>query len=444
MQYLPQNISIELPCKPFMLSGQKIDGLDLHLYFEPVESLVCPECGEGAVIHAKKVSKRPLQSVAIGPYQKVFWHVANRRGWCPHCEYTFTEAIPFQFLGRHVTLDLAKKICDEMDESSATIRATAKRLSISEDLVRRVHGDFLDMVIARVPEPQGVESIAVDEFSILKGHKYATMIISLDPRQVLFLCEGRTGENVDPFFSCYSKEFYEGIECVAMDQNHTYASQFKEKMPHVTIVSDRFHMSSNYTKDVVDRVRLRVARSYKERGDNEGYKLFKQSKYRLFTPRLADPSQAESEQELQGQLQLQKLLGMNEDINSVVLMFEQLRALYEISDENVMRKQWEGWLQMAEQSGIPELVKFAQKKRRYTDQIVAHAKYPVTSAVIEGMFNVVKVQKRAAFGYRNFEYFFKRIQYVFIPALLKEKIKRDIWKNCSQYLLDPLYHAKCG
>lgn len=99
---------------------------------------------------------------------------------------------------------------------------------------------------------------------------------------------------------------------------------------------------------------------------------------------------------------------------------------------------------MAEQSGIPELVKFAQKKRRYTDQIVAHAKYPVTSAVIEGMFNVVKVQKRAAFVYRNFEYFFKRIQYVFIPALLKERIKRDIWKNCSQYLLDPLYHAKCG
>jgi hypothetical protein len=37
MQYLPQNISIELPCKPFMLSGQKIEGLELHLYFEPVE-----------------------------------------------------------------------------------------------------------------------------------------------------------------------------------------------------------------------------------------------------------------------------------------------------------------------------------------------------------------------------------------------------------------------
>lgn len=135
---------------------------------------------------------------------------------------------------------------------------------------------------------------------------------------------------------------------------------------------------------------------------------------------------------------------MNEDINSVVLMFEQLRALYEITDEDVMREQWESWLQMAEQSSVPELVKFAQKKRRYTDQIVAHAKYPVTSAVIEGMFNVVKVQKRAAFGYRNFEYFFKRIQYVFIPGLLKERIKRDIWKNCSQYLLDPLYHAKCG
>jgi len=91
---------------------------------------------------ARAASKRPLQAVAVAPYRRTFWHVANRRGWCPHCEFTFTEAVPFQFLGRHVTLDLAKKICDEMDESVATIRAITRRLAISEDLVRRVHSDI--------------------------------------------------------------------------------------------------------------------------------------------------------------------------------------------------------------------------------------------------------------------------------------------------------------
>lgn len=444
MQLHPQSINIELPCKPFALSGQKVLGLDLHLFFDPTEQLVCPDCGANAVIHAKARARRPLQSIPIAPYRRTFWHIANRRGWCGHCGFTFTESIPFQFKGRHVTLDLAKKICDDMDEPNANIRSTARRLGLSEDLVRRVYDEFLRHVLSLVPEPTGVKAIAIDEFSILKGHRYATLVVGLDNKRVLHTCEGRTEQSVAPFFSRYSNEFYDNLECVSMDQNHTYSKQFSEKLPHVSIVSDRFHMSQNYTKDVIDKVRLRVARTYKRQGDDEGYALFKRSKYRLFTSQRKDPSLAGSERELDGQLLLRKLLGMNEDINTVVLMFEQLRALYEIQDELVMRMQWIDWVSMAEQSGIAELENFARRKRKHTNQIVAHATHQISSGIIEGMMNKIKVIKRAAFGFRSFDHFFMRIQYAFLPQQLKQQVKRELWSNCSEFLINPLYHVKCG
>ena len=444
MQLHLQTISIALPCKPFVLSGQKTAGLDLHLYFDPSGELRCPECGRGAVVHAKSVSRRPLQAVAIAPYARTFWHVANRRGRCLQCDFTFTEDIPFRFCGRHVTVDLARKVCEDMDAPNANIRSTARRLGMGEDLARRVYDGYLRQALALEPEPADVRSVAVDEFSILKGHRYATLAIDLDHRRVLYTCLGRNEAAVAPFFSLYSKEFYGNIACVAMDQNHSYASHFSRHLPHVAIVSDRFHMSQNYTREVVDKVRLRIARQYRRDGDHEGYLLFKRANYRLLGSPRRGPSRAADERELDGQLLLRRLMGMNGDINTVVLMFEQLRALYLLADEARMRWQWLEWLSMAERSGIPELVDFAIRKHNFTDQVVAHASHQVTSAVIEGMMNKIKVIKRAAFGFRNFGHFFRRIRYTFLPDHIKQLAKQTLWTNSSQALLGPLDHAKCG
>ncbi|MBI9096225.1 MAG: hypothetical protein JEY71_15260 [Sphaerochaeta sp.] len=164
-----QNISIHLPCKPFRLTSQKISGKDIHLYFSCTEDLICPECGAVAGNHGFRRGKKPLSAEPIPPYKRTYWHVTKRRGLCPCCELKFTEIVPFQFKDRHVNLDLARKICDMMDAPNANIRTTARILVLSEDLVRRVHKEYLLEVEANIPEPENVKYIAVDEFSILKG-----------------------------------------------------------------------------------------------------------------------------------------------------------------------------------------------------------------------------------------------------------------------------------
>jgi transposase len=439
-----QIISIHLPCKPFRLTSQKISGKDIHLYFDCTEELICPDCGAVAGTHAYRPGKKPLNAEPIPPYRRTYWHVAKRKGLCPSCELMFTEIVPFQFKSRHVTLDLARKICDMMDAPNTNIRTTARILVLSEDLVRRVHKEYLLEVEANIPEPENVKCIAVDEFSILKGHKYASIVLDLSNKQPLFLCEGRTSEDFKPFFSWYHKDFYRSLLCVAMDQNHTYASFFKKELPHVDIVSDRYHMTANYLKDVMDKVRLRTAKKLRAEGNEEGYRMFKHANYLLFTPKMKDSSQAKTLSDFDGQLQLGRLMEMNEEISKVSLLYQQLRALYEIRGEMVMRTEWEKWLCMCEQSGIVELMKFASKKRKYTEQIIMHAKYPVTSGIIEGCMNTIKVIKRAAWGFRDFEYFFLRIKYAFLPYKIKQEVKDKLFRNCSEYLLPPIDHQKCG
>jgi len=68
----------------------------------------------------------------------------------------------------------------------------------------------------------------------------------------------------------------------------------------------------------------------------------------------------------------------------------------------------------------------------------------VTSGIIEGCMNTIKVLKRTAWGFRDFEYFFLRIKYTFLPYALKEKVKDKLFRNCSEYLLPPIDHQKCG
>ncbi|MBI9096243.1 MAG: hypothetical protein JEY71_15350 [Sphaerochaeta sp.] len=84
--------------------------------------------------------------------------------------------------------------------------------------------------------------------------------------------------------------------------------------------------------------------------------------YLEFTPRIKKSSQAKTFSKFDGQLQLGRLLEMNEEISKVSLLHQQLRALYEIRDEMVMRTEWERWLCMCEQSGFRELLAFASKK----------------------------------------------------------------------------------
>ena len=108
------------------------------------------------------------------------------------------------------------------------------------------------------------------------------------------------------------------------------------------------------------------------------------------------------------------MLDISSDLSTVYYLKEQLRnyVLYE-SDKETARKELNIWIRDAKESEIPELKPAITAFTNWKDSIIASCGQPITNGFTEGCNNKIKVLKRNAYGYRNFERFRKRILFIF-------------------------------
>ena len=50
------------------------------------------------------------------------------------------------------------------------------------------------------PDLDGVRLLAMDEFAIQKGHRYATVVVDVERKKVLWIGRGRSRAEIRPFF----------------------------------------------------------------------------------------------------------------------------------------------------------------------------------------------------------------------------------------------------
>ena len=79
----------------------------------------------------------------------------------------------------------------------------------------------------------GITSIGIDEISIGKGHKYATLVYQIDNEQkrLLYMAEGRSGESLEPFFTLLGEKRSKSIRYVCTDMWRAYMGVAAEKVP---------------------------------------------------------------------------------------------------------------------------------------------------------------------------------------------------------------------
>jgi transposase len=424
-----QSIKSLLPWKPFYVVRDDIPPKEAqdkihHLWFEwnPENSEPLSKCcGERQTIHCWR--EIDLQGVSDFYTQKSIWHVKYAVRKCYNCGRFNTDEIPFRFGLTKCTIDLAKKICDDLS-TSESIKSVANRYALSWDTVKNVSYAMLKDLKAREKIPEKPRICIVDEFSVEKHHKYATLVIDAERKYPLWIARGNEKNSFKPFFHKYRKIWYDKLEAFAMDQNAGYAAVVKEEMPNVTVVCDPFHMIKNYNDDVIEPVRKRFLRESKRNGDEELSSLLKGSKRLLgmkFQGKL-------SKKEHEAKLKLDLLMEQNKELDTCIHVREQLQGLYDTCrDEKLMEKKWNEWCSIAEASDVPELVRFARKKRAKSQEVINHAKFAISSGPIEGFMNKIKVIKRNAYGYRDWDYFFLRIWWALLPVKDKGALYLRYW-----------------
>ena len=153
-------------------------------------------------------------------------------------------------------------------------------------------------------------------------------------------------------------------------------------------------------REVVDRVRVDQANLLCD--DRPARKEIKRSRWLL----LRNRNNLKADQTAQ----LKALLALNEPLMLVYIMKDQLKELWYAKSVRAARWRFSRWINQALASGLKPLIHFARCLRPYAEGIIASARYPLNTSVLEGVNNRIKVIKRMAYGCRDSDYFFLKIK----------------------------------
>jgi transposase len=249
-----------------------------------------------------------------------------------------------------------------------------------------------------------IEVIAMDEFAIQKGHRYATVIVDPRRRRVLWVGRGNGREDVRPFFQLLGAAGRKRIKAVVMDMNGAFEGEVRAQCPDAQVVYDLFHVVAKYGREVIDRVRVDEANRL--RHDKPARKIIKSSRWLLLRNRqnIAKP---------QDRVRLDELLNANHRLMTAYVLKDELKQLWDYRHIGYARRFWNQWHWRAMHSRIEPLKAFVRKLREYLDGILSHCNWPLHTSLLEGINNKIKVIKRIAYGFRDDDYFFLKIRAAF-------------------------------
>jgi transposase len=258
----------------------------------------------------------------------------------------------------------------------------------------------------------GVRQIAIDEFAIQKGHRYATTIVDACTSRVLWVGRGRGREDIRPFFQLLGPTGCAQIEAVVMDMSEAYERETRTHCPQAAIVYDLFHIVAKYGREVIDRVRVdltnRLARAAgpTDLRTRARRRVIKGTRWLLLRNR-------ENVTTPHDRVRLREVLAANRPLWVVYVLKDALKQLWRYRYRGAARRAWHQWYGWAIRSRIPALVAFARRLKGKLAGILAHCQYPLNTGVLEGINNKIKVIKRMAYGFRDNAYFFLKIRAAF-------------------------------
>ena len=397
------------------------------------EDVTCPFCN--SPVHICGNYSMQLRDMPIYPETKQDIEITYHRYRCQSCARTFNEEIPFKHPETRIT-ERAVSWISAFLRFNIPINTVQKITGVHWDTIKRIQKEIMDEAIADrrrklLREGYKPKHLAVDEFAIHRGHRYATCVMDLDTGDVLWVGRGRTKADFAIFFQKMDMDYLSEVEAVAMDMNASYNALVNEHMPWAEIVYDRYHMQAQFGKDVLGVARLDEARKHnalakqlKEDGCpkaviKEEKKLYSEVKRARWI--LLAGKDSLSDKDVSS---LKKILDDHADLALCHAMKEEMTRLFDLRDEEEARKGWIEWFEGAKASGIPALVRFAERKEKRLDGLIAHASHPISTGKLEGFNNRIKVAKRIAYGYRDEDYFFSLIQFISIPSVRSQSLKK--------------------
>ncbi len=139
--------------------------------------------------------------------------------------------------------------------AGTSVRHAARWFGLDWKTVKAIDFRHLERTLGPA-DLDGVRLLAMDEFAIQKGHRYATVVVDPERKRVLWIGRGRSRAEIRPFFDLLGPARCAQIRAVAMDMNTAYDLEVRTRFPNADVVYDLFHVVAKYGREVIDRVRV--------------------------------------------------------------------------------------------------------------------------------------------------------------------------------------------
>lgn len=200
-------------------------------------------------MHIKSSHTRTLRHIPFGnPYTHVTVEIHCL--FCEHCHNTLMQTIPFKADHHSITRNLEIYIEDLLASGRFTLKTIAELTGVGAHLVKAVDKARLSRLFveenSKGPSLKKSDTYsrfsAIDEFKLQNEHQYATHIIDLETRHVLWIAKGKKKQVVYDFIDHVGSEWMSHVKAVACDMNSDFQEAFEERCENISIVFDYFNI----------------------------------------------------------------------------------------------------------------------------------------------------------------------------------------------------------
>lgn len=340
----------------------------------------------------------------------------KRRFICHNCKKKITEELNINKYKSNISNKLEMKVRKDLLNYNLSITYIAKENNISDVEVRNI---LLD---AMADYPDNVrtlpEVISIDEFAAHTSYgKYALIINDPIKKRTLDILPNRRKNYLISYFT--KVENRGNVKYVIGDMYETYLIVTKVMFRNAKYVVDRFHYI-RYIMDALDDIRIRIQKKYGY--NSKEYRILKNKKnISLLRNRAIEIDWYVYVKRYEKgkivykmpKMILKEILEISEELDRGYDLKELFLDIINNSNYETAKTDILVWIDLCKNSGIPEMIEASKTIENWLEYIVnSFIDKRYSNAYTEGLNNKIKVIKRNAFGYKNFDFFRLRLLYI--------------------------------
>ena len=380
----------------------------------------CPECNKfTSSVHSKL---KPIKSVYLDSCgQKVNLIIHKRRFHCYNCGKIFTEEMNLNTKNGNISNKTKIQIRKDLLDYNMTMKQIALKNRVSDYIVREELEEATDLI----PDFQKnlPRVISFDEFKAdTKEGKYAFILNDPIHKKVLDVLPSRKKERLIQYFT--NTENRRSVEYIISDMYEPYLLVQQIMFPKAKYVVDKFHYI-RYIMNALDQIRIKLQNKYGER--SKEYRLLKNKKNVSLLRKYSNEVNWWVEQEryrngriiriLPGEI-IQEMLSISDELRRGYQLKELFLDIVHHAPYEDAKRQLRDFIDLCRESKIEEFIEASNTIENWLEYIVnSFIDKRYTNGFTEGTNNKIKVIKRVAFGYKNFNFLRKRILYIFNQKL---------------------------